>query len=58
MTSVENVLAFFGQLVTWITSNGSTIVQFITNNAIILVPMFLFFVIGGTIGLVKRLIRG
>lgn len=55
---INDFLTFLQSLVGWITASGSTIVQFITNNAIVIVPMFLFFVIGGTIGLVKRLIKG
>lgn len=56
--TIADFLTFLHSLVDWITASGSTIVQFITNNAIVIVPMFLFFVIGGTIGLVKRLIKG
>lgn len=44
---LEKVIAWMGQML-----------KFITDNPIILVPMLMFFVAGGVIGLIMRVLRG
>lgn len=51
----ESTLNTFGGFISSGSSSMGTIVQFIYNNSIIIVPLFLFFVIGGVIAIVKRI---
>lgn len=52
------VITFLGSLVTAAISWIGTVVDYIVSEPLILVPMMVFFIVGGTIGLVNRLIRG
>lgn len=60
-TLAENAAAFvtfLGSLVTAGISWLTQIVAFIQANALILVPLFVFFICGGSIGLIMRLVKG
>ena len=52
------VITFLGSLVTAALDWIGEVVTFIVGQPLILVPMMVFFIVGGTIGLVNRLIRG
>ena len=56
--SATTVLTFLGSLVTAALAWIGEVVEFIVSQPLILVPMMVFFIVGGTIGLVNRLIRG
>lgn len=54
----NTVITFFGTLITSVISWMGNVVSFIADQPLILVPMMTFFIAGGVIGLVNRLIRG
>lgn len=56
--SATTVITFLGSLVTAALEWIGEVVSFIVNQPLILIPMMVFFIVGGTIGLVNRLIRG
>lgn len=58
MESAATVITFLGSLVTAALEWIGEVVTFIVGQPLILVPMMVFFIVGGTIGLVNRLIRG
>lgn len=55
--NVASFLEFLGSIVTQVISWMTEVLTFITTNPVILVPMLMFFVVGGVIGLITRLIR-
>ena len=52
------VITFLGSLVTAAISWMGSVVDFIKDQPLILIPLMVFFIVGGAIGLVNRLIRG
>lgn len=58
MSTVETVLTALGTMVTQVFTWLGTALDFIVENPVILVPMLMFFVTGGVIGLITRLMRG
>ena len=56
--SAATVITFLGSLVTATVEWMGNILDFIVSQPLILVPLMVFFIAGGTIGLVNRLIRG
>ena len=56
--SAATVINFLGSLVTAVVGWMGSIIDFIVSQPLILVPLMVFFIAGGTIGLVNRLIRG
>lgn len=58
METANTVITFFGTLVTSVISWMGNVVSFIAEQPLILIPMMTFFIAGGVIGLVNRLIRG
>lgn len=56
--SAATVITFLGSLVTATVEWMGNIIDFIVSQPLILVPLMVFFIAGGTIGLVNRLIRG
>lgn len=58
MDTVANVITTLGEVVTGVIGWMGQVLDFITTNPVILVPMLMFFVTGGVIGLITRLMRG
>lgn len=58
MEAAANFVTFLGTLVTAALGWIGDVVSFIMEQPLILVPMLVFFIVGGAIGLVNRLIRG
>lgn len=56
--SATTVITFLGSLVTAAIGWMGSVIEFIVSQPLILVPMMVFFIVGGAIGLVNRLIRG
>lgn len=56
--SAATVITFFGSLVTGAVAWMGSILDFIVSQPLILVPLMVFFIAGGTVGLVNRCIRG
>ena len=56
--SATTVITFLGSLVTAALTWIGDVLEFIISQPLILIPMMVFFIVGGTIGLVNRLIRG
>lgn len=56
--SAATVITFLGSLVTAAIDWMGSVIDFIVSQPLILVPLMVFFIVGGTIGLVNRLIRG
>ena len=54
MTGVAGVLEFFGDLVTEVIGWGTQIITWFIDQPLLLVPIFIFFIVGGTIGIVRR----
>ena len=54
MTEVATVVAFFGTLVTAVLSWGAEVISWMIANPLLLVPVFVFFIAGGAIGIVQR----
>lgn len=51
-------LSFLGTLVTAVIGWMGEVLTFITDNPVILVPMLVFFITGGVVALVQRVMRG
>ena len=58
MDTVANVLTALGTVVTEVISWLSEMLGFITGNPVILVPLLMFFVVGGVVGILMRIMRG
>lgn len=58
MDTVANVLSTLGQMVTSVVDWLGDVLTFITTNPVVIVPALMFFVVGGCIGLIKRVMRG
>lgn len=58
MDTVSNVLTALGTVVTEVISWLTEMLGFITGNPIILVPLLMFFVVGGVVGILMRIMRG
>ena len=58
LTTVANVLTTLGDVITAVIGWMGDVLTFIVENPVILVPMLIFFVTGGVIGLITRLMRG
>ena len=56
--SAATVLTFLSSLVTAALGWIGDVIEFIISQPLILIPMMVFFIVGGCIGLVNRLIRG
>lgn len=56
--SAATVITFLGSLVTATVDWMGSMIDFIISQPLILVPLMVFFIAGGVIGLVNRLIRG
>lgn len=58
MDTVANVLTALGTVVTEVISWLTEMLGFITGNPVILVPLLMFFVVGGVVGILMRIMRG
>lgn len=58
MEGAATTVTFLGSLVTAAIGWIGQVITFIKDEPLILVPMLVFFIVGGVIGLVNRLIRG
>ena len=58
MANAAEFVTFLGSLVTASITWLGEMVTFIQGNALLLVPLFVFFVCGGVIGLIMRLVKG
>lgn len=56
--SATTVITFLGSLVTAALQWIGELLTFIVGQPIILIPMMVFFIVGGCVGIVNRLIRG
>lgn len=58
VSTVTQILSVFKEILTAVIEWMGSMLTFITSNPIILVPMLMFFVAGGVIGLIMRVLRG
>ena len=58
MGTVADVLTALGTIVTEVITWLTEMLGFITGNPVILVPMLMFFVVGGVVGILLRIMRG
>ena len=58
VSTVTSILQMLGSILTSVIQWMGSMLEFITDNPIILVPMLMFFVAGGVIGLIMRVLRG
>ena len=54
MTDFAEVLLFFSAIVGFVIDWGTQVINWFVSNPLLLVPIFLFFIVGGTIGIVHR----
>ena len=57
-TAITTFLGTLGTIVTAVIGFLGDMLDFIVGNPVILVPMLMFFVTGGVIGLITRVMRG
>lgn len=57
-TAVGTFLSTLGTIVTQVIAWMGEMLEFVTSNPVILVPLLMFFVVGGVIGLIMRILRG
>ena len=58
VTTIPDFLSTLTEILTKVIAWMGQMLTFITDNPIILVPMLMFFVAGGVIGLIMRVLRG
>ena len=58
MATVTEILGVFREILTSVIAWMGQMLTFITSNPVILVPLLMFFVVGGVIGLIMRVLRG
>lgn len=58
VTTIPDFLSTLTEILTKVIAWMGQMLSFITDNPIILVPMLMFFVAGGVIGLIMRVLRG
>lgn len=58
MGTVAGFLGELGSIVTKVIDWLGEMLAFITGNPVILVPMLMFFVVGGVVGILMRILRG
>lgn len=56
--TVSTFLGTLGTIVTQVIAWMGEMLEFVTSNPVILVPLLMFFVVGGVIGLIMRILRG
>lgn len=58
MSTVTGFLTELGNIVTEVISWLGKMLTFVTGNPVILVPLLMFFVVGGVVGILMRILRG
>nr|DAR44815.1 MAG TPA: hypothetical protein [Inoviridae sp.] len=58
MSTVTGFLTELGNIVTEVISWLGEMLTFVTGNPVILVPLLMFFVVGGVVGILMRILRG
>lgn len=58
MSTVTGFLAELGNIVTEVIGWLGEMLTFVTGNPVILVPLLMFFVVGGVVGILMRILRG
>lgn len=58
MTTVSGFLTEIGNIVTEVIGWLGEMLTFVTGNPVILVPLLMFFVVGGVVGILMRILRG
>lgn len=58
MSTVSGFLTELGNIVTEVISWLGEMLTFVTGNPVILVPLLMFFVVGGVVGILMRILRG
>lgn len=56
--ALTTFLGTLGDIVTAVISWLGSMLNFITSNPVILVPLLMFFVVGGVVGILMRIMRG
>lgn len=56
--ALSNFLGTLGEIVTAVIGWLGSMLNFITGNPVILVPLLMFFVVGGVVGILMRIMRG
>lgn len=57
-STVSSFLDDMGTIVTKVIGWLGQMLKFITDNPVILVPLLMFFVVGGVVGILMRILRG
>ncbi len=58
MATVTGFLTELGNIVTEVIGWLGEMLTFVTGNPVILVPLLMFFVVGGVVGILMRILRG
>ena len=58
MATVTGFLTELGNIVTEVIGWLGEMLAFVTGNPVILVPLLMFFVVGGVVGILMRILRG
>ena len=58
MAAAQDFLTFLGSLISAALGWVGYLVDYIKDEPLILIPMLVFFIFGGVVGIVNRLIRG
>ena len=58
MSTVSGFLTELGNIVTKVIAWLGQMLTFVTENPVILVPLLMFFVVGGVVGILMRILRG
>lgn len=58
MSTVTGFLTELGNIVTEVISWLGEMLTFVTGNPVILVPLLMFFVVGGVVGILMRILHG
>lgn len=58
MSTVTGFLTELGNIVTEVIGWLGEMLTFVTGNPVILVPLLMFFVVGGVVGILMRILRG
>ena len=58
MSTVTGFLTELGNIVTEVISWLGEMLTFVTGNPVILVPLLMFFVVGGVVGILMCILRG
>lgn len=57
-TAIQSFLSTCGEIVTAVIDWLGDMLAFVVGNPVILVPLLMFFIVGGVVGILMRILRG